>query len=394
MLLYKYTFTANTCQLYQPQKISPYFVQNRLVLWKTFQKLWKTLQTFLFYPCYNIKMKKKVSATPDFSVHLLQSPVWQKYEELEGHKTIRLEGENYTVCASFCKTPFANYLFAPYGPAATTKSALESALEALSSHAATKNATFIRIEPTLPLSGPEMAEIARHLKLKIKKSHDLNPKHTWQLDLTPSQEELLGAINPNKTRPWRNHAKKNLKIRTSKNPEDISILTDLLQKIGQTNHFTPQNETHLKNQLKSGFATLYIVDLAENSPKTAKTEASAAPFPIAAALVYDYDHTRYYAHAAADFDHRKLEAGSIILLQSILDAKAEGQKIYDFWGITTSTDPNHPWYGFTKFKKSFGGHQVDYAGTYDLILKPFRYTCYSLFRKLNRALRKLKTHHA
>jgi len=339
-------------------------------------------------------MKKKVSTTPTFSVHLLQSPVWQKYEELEGHETIRLEGEDYAIYASFCKTPFANYFFAPYGPAAASKSALRSALEALSSHATTKNATFIRIEPTLPLSSSEMAEIARQLKLKIKKSHDLDPKHTWQLDLTPSQEELLGAINPNKTRPWRNHAKKHLQIRTSKKPEDVTILTNLLKKIGQTNHFTPQTEQHLKNQLKSGFATLYIVDLIADSPKNAKTEASAATTPIAAALVYDYDHTRYYAHAAADFEHRKLEAGAIILLQSILDAKADGKQIYDFWGITTSTDPHHPWYGFTKFKKSFGGHQVDYAGTYDLILKPFRYTCYSLLRKLNRVLRKLKNRHA
>ena len=42
----------------------------------------------------------------------------------------------------------------------------------------------------------------------------------------------------------------------------------------------------------------------------------------------------------------------------IIDAKHNGRKKFDFWGVTTSEDPNHPWYGFTKFKKSFGGELV------------------------------------
>lgn len=335
-------------------------------------------------------------------VHLLQSEEWQKYEELEGNKTIHLTGKNYTITAILHKTPLANYLFVPYGPSATNKTALLSALKALKRFAKSKNITFIRIEPTLALNASEMAKIAKSLNLTIKKSHDLNPKTTWQLDLTPDKDIILSTINPNKTRPWRNHSKKHMRIRTSTKPSDIHILTNFLKKVSLNNHFTPQTESHLKNQLKSGFATLYIVDLwhegvtamggtpAESSKESEDGEDNGRQDPraIAAALVYDYGDTRYYAHAAADFDHRKLEAGSIIVLQSIFDAKADGKKIYDFWGITTSEDQNHPWYGFTKFKKSFGGHQVDYAGTHDLILKPCRYRLYSLFRSLNRKLRK------
>lgn len=348
-------------------------------------------------------MNKKVSTKSNFSTHLLQSKQWQKYEELEGHSSFRLEGKNYTISAILHETPFSNYLFVPYGPSAANKTALLNALRALKRFAESKNISFIRIEPTLPLDGPEMAKISQKLNLKLKKIHDIDPKTTWQLDLSPDKDTLLGAINPNKTRPWRNHSKKHMRIRTSTNPSDVRILTNFLKKVSQNNHFTPQTESHLKNQLKSGFATLYIVDLwhegvtamggtpAESSKASEDGEDNGRQDPraIAAALVYDYGDTRYYAHAAADFDHRKLEAGSIIVLQSILDAKDSGQKIYDFWGITTSEDKNHPWYGFTKFKKSFGGHQIDYAGTYDLILNPFKYRLYSFFRSLNRKIRKI-----
>jgi lipid II:glycine glycyltransferase (peptidoglycan interpeptide bridge formation enzyme) len=82
-------------------------------------------------------------------------------------------------------------------------------------------------------------------------------------------------------------------------------------------------------------------------------------------------------------------AGTIILIQMILDAKIKGLKYYDFWGITTSEDKNHPWYGFTQYKKSFGGFERDYSGTYDLPLNKAKYSLYKKLRVINRKLRKM-----
>jgi lipid II:glycine glycyltransferase (peptidoglycan interpeptide bridge formation enzyme) len=94
-------------------------------------------------------------------------------------------------------------------------------------------------------------------------------------------------------------------------------------------------------------------------------------------------------HAAADYEHRRLKAGAILQIQTIVDSHQAGGKHYDFWGITTSEDPKHPWYGFTQYKKTFGGHQVDYTGTYDIILKPTKYRIYTVLRKINRTKRLL-----
>lgn len=326
--------------------------------------------------------------------HFLQSSPWEKYQQLEGKTTFRLNSDTFEALATLETTPLGNYLYCPYGP--TLKSApydpnspasptsdqvisalsdLKSALSALKSLAKEHHAFFIRLEPTLPFP-PEALE-----SLHLKKSHDLDPAHTWVLDLTQSEEVIFKEMEKEKGRLWRNHAKKGLSIRSTKNPSEISILTHLLQNVGAKNHFNPQDESHLKHQLESGFATLYIVDY--TSPD------SDQPTPIAASLVYDYDGTRYYAHAASDDAHRKLVAGSILLVQMIVDAKNSSQTAFDFWGITTSEDPKHPWYGFTKYKKSFGGHQLDYSGTWDLPLRPARYTFYRIIRHLNRLKRKL-----
>lgn len=305
------------------------------------------------------------------NTHLLQSHAWEQYSQLEDHQTFWLDGDGYQLLAIKHTTPLGNYLYCPYGPTLDPKhpeTALEQALSALKNLAHEQNAFFIRIEPTFPFRAETLA------KYGLIKSHNLDPAHTWVLDLTVPQDQILSGIEKRKLRHWRTHENKGITLRNTQDPEQITILTQFLRGLGERDHFNPQDENHLKNQLKSGFATLYIAELEGK--------------PIAAALIYDYDGVRYYAHAATDEEHRKLMAGTIILIQMIIDAQNNGSKVFDFWGITTSEDPNHPWYGFTQYKKSFGGYQVDYSGTWDLPLHRFKYRLYNLLRQINRAKRK------
>ncbi len=321
--------------------------------------------------------QKIVYNNPMFK-HFLQSKEWQKYEELEGHQTFTDEQPDFAYLAVKHDTKLGSYLNVPYGPSlstTTTKKSLQKALESLRSLAKDQNCFFIRLEPTAPLNAEIMRQNA------CVKSTDIDPAHTWLLRLDDkSEDDLLKGMESRKVRYWRNHQKKGITLRTTQNPEEITILTTFLKTLGEKDNFNPQTTSHLKNQLKTGFATLYVADLTDESGNTT---------PIATALIYDSEDTRFYMHAATDFEHRNLMAGTIILIQMILDAKAQGKKYYDFWGITTSEDKNHPWYGFTQYKKSFGGFQKDYTGTYDLPLNKTKYNLYKKLRTVNRKLRKL-----
>ena len=330
--------------------------------------------------------------------HLLQSEEWQAYERLEGKKSFRLQGERYEALAVLTETPVGNYLMVPYGPAAEDEIGLKNALIALQELAEKHKCFMVRVEPTFCVSRDVAQNLANEAGLRILKTKNIDPEHTWVLDLAPTEEELLSAMESRKVRYWRNYAKKGMSIRKTQDAAEIGVLTELLKGLGEVDHFTPQTEEHLRHQLEAGFATLYIVELdgegvadadrggkgMENAKKGGKKVA------IAAALVYDYDGVRYYAHAATDFEHRRLLVGTILLIQMILDAKTAGAAIYDFWGVTTSEDPKHPWYGFTQYKKSFGGRQVDYAGTYDLVVAAGKYKLYNGLRKANLAVRKLR----
>lgn len=304
--------------------------------------------------------------------HFLQSTAWEKFQQIEGHQTFRIQNDNYSALAILQTTPVGNYLFCPYGPTLSTSNAanLQSALAGLAQLAREHQAFFIRIEPAYSSLPTEPLQ-----KLGLKKSHDIDPAHTWVLDLTLPQDELLKNMRKSNVQYWQSSAKKGLSIRTSQNPADVAILSKLLRGVANKDHFTPQDEAHLQHQIEAGFATLYF---AEYQGQT-----------LAASLVYDFDDTRFYAHAATSDQERKLAAGTVLLVQMILDAKQRGAKIFDFWGITTSEDNDHPWYGFSQYKRSFGGRQVDYAGTWDLPLNSLRYHAYQIIRRLNRFKRKI-----
>jgi len=339
--------------------------------------------------------------------HFLQSGEWEKYEQAEGHRTLRAEGEGFRALLVVHETALGKYLFCPYGPVLwkvpghDLKWSLKQALNSLLGLARREKAIFVRVEPTVAFTEAEMKGLG------LVKSHDLDPAHTWILDLTSGQESLLSGMEKRKVRYWRNYAKR-FTMRQTKNPEEIGLLTGLLAKLGERDHFNPQDETHLRRQLMAGFATMYVL---ETLPETSEgsevsvdvavpdgsgadagsAEAGAAEKKVvAAALVYDYDGVRYYAHAAADEEYMRQAPGSIVLIQMILDAAAAGMREYDFWGMTTSEDPKHPWYGFTQYKKSFGGRQVDYAGTWDLPVSRWKYRLYQGVRAVNRAMRRAK----
>lgn len=318
-------------------------------------------------------------------MHILQSEAWEECLQKDGEQTHRWAGGGWSALAVQKKTPVGSYLFLPYGPAILDAEhrtqCLQDALQTLSERARSLGCLFVRCEPTFAVNAAQMRSQG------LVEAKEIDPKHTWVLDLAGQPEaELLAGMEKNKPRSWRNMASKGMSVRTTQDPAAVTELTRLLAAVGEQDHFTPQAEAHLRHQLEAGFATLYLVDLAE----AAEASGGIGSQVIAAALVYDYDGVRYYAHAAADYEHRKLRAGTVLLVQMILDAARAGQQTFDFWGITTSTDPQHPWAGFTQYKKSFGGRQVNYAGTWDLPLNKHKYQIYKTLRQVNLRVRKLR----
>ena len=316
------------------------------------------------------------------NIPITQSKAWQKLQEDLKETSFFEQTPDFQYLAILKSTPVGNYLYLPYGPVAETKTAFTKALKSLQTLAKTHGAIFIRIEPQSP-------EIAKYLPKTAKKSKDLNPKDTWVLDLTPDKATLLTNFSQGTRTRYNTYAKKGLSVESTKDPAEIKHLVELQNKLFKTKNLNTFSEEYLKAELAQPFATLYLVkyhhpagkDRSETDPKDGQV--------LAASLFFDYGDTRYYMQSAADTDYKKLPATVALLTSAIFDAKEQGIKHFDFWGIAPEGAPDsHPWKGFTQFKQSFGGQAVHYAGTYDIILNPAKYKLYQATRKLNRFIRK------
>lgn len=305
---------------------------------------------------------------------ITQTKAWRNLQEDLGETSFLNEATDYQYLAILKSTPVGNYLYLPYGPVVKDKSGLKKALKSLESLGKEKSAIFMRIEP-------QMASVVQYLPHAAKKSKDLNPKETWVLDLTGKDEELKEKLPSRLLRYYKNAEKNGIAIETSHNPDDIHYLLDLQKALASKKGISTFSEEYLKTELSQPFATLYLAKY--QNPETNREEV------IAAGLVFDDQTTRYNLQGAQNDTGRKLHATGILTIQLILDAKAKKLKTFDFWGIAPEGAPkDHPWAGFTNFKKTFAGREVNYAGTYDIVLNPTKYCLYQLFRRANRFIRK------
>jgi lipid II:glycine glycyltransferase (peptidoglycan interpeptide bridge formation enzyme) len=304
--------------------------------------------------------------------HFLQSSHWAAFQSALGNKVFHAAGHNWQAMAILEPSRTGTRLYCPYGPLATGKGAFQEALRALRQLGREQKAVFARMEPIAPFKEAEL----RDLKLKPALK-DMQPHLTWVQDLTKSEDELLAELTATNRNLYRTHANKGLSLRASRVPTDMPLFIELMRGVAKHNAILPHPDRYYQTMadilLSRGAATLYI---AEHEGKT-----------VATAFCFDSPTTRYYAHAAADFEARKLHPGTPLVVQMMLDAKQAGQTTFDFVGVAPAdAPPTHRWAGFTRFKQSFGGDYKPYLGTWEMALKQPHYLVYRTAYKARKAL--------
>lgn len=299
-------------------------------------------------------------------IPITQSSQWETLQNDLNVQSFYREEENYQYLAIKKYIPGGCYLYLPYGPVAETSAGFKQALEDLNHLAREENAIFIRIEPINP-------DFIRDFPKNTVKSTDLNPKETWILDLTGTDEDFKSRLPSRLLRYYRNREKNGITIETSHDPADVKYLLDLQTALAKQKNISTFSENYLKTELSQPFATLYLLK------KQGKL--------LATGLVFDHGKTRYNLQGAQTDEGRSAHATGILTIKLIEDARAKKLEIFDFWGIAPEGAPaSHPWAGFTNFKKTFRGQEITHAGTHDIVLKPFRYKLYHLLRCIRRKM--------
>jgi len=196
---------------------------------------------------------------------------------------------------------------------------------------------------------------------KLSKSPYL-PSKTLQIDLTQTREQILGNFK----KDARQAIKKGegTYIKEYVTPDEIKTFREGWKNSVKFDRYVPSTEKLIK--LKKSFPQSHSLFLASHNMSSRI---------IGGVIFTTSSHERsnyisYYWHAFTNMEGRSTLSQYTLLWNGILWAKKNGNKIFDFEGIYDPRFPNKSWLGFTHFKRSFGGYEVEYPGCYSRFRLP------------------------
>lgn len=296
----------------------------------------------------------------------LQSSHWAKFQTQLGRPIVFDRSDNWAYLATIMKVKGFCYIYSPYGPVAKNLEDFKEALGSLKKEAIDQKCDFIRLEPFTKEGSFDSASF------KLQRVKYVQPDMTNRLDLSRSLENLTDNFKSNRLQSVRIAEKKDVTIKQS---QDLAPFIKLMTQTTRQHKFSSHQEHYFQIMFETmapdHFLKLYYADY--------------QGAPIASTIVIDFNKTRYYVHGASDYTLNKLTgASSLLLWQCIVDAKSSDILTFDFWGVSPPEDLNHPWTGLSNFKRSYGGTDVKYPGTFDLPINRFRYFIYKIARSLFR----------
>jgi len=263
---------------------------------------------------------------------------------------------------------------------------LEVLLNELKKIAKEENTNFIRIAPILERN-KENEVIFKELGFREAPIH-IHPELTWELNITPPENELLMGMRKT-TRYLIRQARKNKDIEISKSQdlENIKVFNSLYQETANRHLFVPFSFEYLKNEfLAFKLDNQILIFFGKYKGEI-----------ISSAIIIFWQNIAFYHHGASSLKYPKIPVSYLLQWKAILEAKKRGCKLYNFWGIAdvnskfkiqNSKFRKHPWAGLTLFKKGFGGYKKEYVQTQDFVISP-KYWLTFIFEKLRKKRRGL-----
>lgn len=307
--------------------------------------------------------------------HPLQSWEWGEFRKTTGVKIERLgffdQGKiKKAIQVSFHKVPYFNqYIgYFPKGPNPDPDQ-----MSALQQLAKKYSALFIKLEPNVKKPLDQTSEDNPSIKFlqqyPLEEGRALFTRYTFQLDLTPTEEELLAKATSKTRYNIRLAEKKGVRVYEDSSVEGLEdylkILAETTSRQGFYAH-TPDYFRKMWETLKdSGIMHIFKAEY-ENQI-------------LVSWIVFVFNGVLYYPYGASRSIFRDVMASNLMMWQVIRYGKSVGCHNFDMWG-SLGPEPNEkdPWYGFHRFKKGYGAELVEFIGSYDLVNNYPIYKIYSV----------------
>ncbi len=265
---------------------------------------------------------------------------YQRIWRIEGRK----EGELVAVAQVFAEKALSfNYLYIPHGPVAEKREERELIFHAIKKEIG-KGYDFLKVEPR------------EDILLGAPSYYRIQPGKTIVFDL--EKGDILPRLGKNTRYNIRLAKRKGVEVKKEKN---IEAFYKLLLKTKKRQEFSIYPKNYLEKILKMKSSCLFLGSYGEEI--------------ITGGIMYFFGNTATCLHSASDHSFRKVKAANLLRYEMMEYSKREGFRWFDSWGIDEKRFP-----GVTKFKRGFGGEEIDYPSGREL---PVNRVKYSIYRALS-----------
>lgn len=222
-----------------------------------------------------------------------------------------------------------------------------------------KNLVFWRIDSSVAIK-PKVWRLAPTINIQ--------PPKTVILDLKKTEDELLSAMRQKTRYNIRLAERKGVSVNIL-DKNDFDSIWNLIETTTARDGFRSHDRIYYEKMIKLGIIRVYA---AEFEGKI-----------LAVGIFAFYGPTVTYLHGASGNEHRNVMAPFLLQWEVIKQGKQEGFKFYDFYGIDEDK-----WPGVTRFKRGFGGKEIERPGTIDVVFRKPCYAIYKILRFINRLVRR------
>jgi peptidoglycan pentaglycine glycine transferase (the first glycine) len=191
-------------------------------------------------------------------------------------------------------------------------------------------------------------------------------QNTVLLDLSASEEELLGRMKPKTRYNIRLAERKGVRIRLG-NAEDFPLLYRMYAETSIRDSFAIREESYYQAVWK----TFSEQGMAE--PLIAEVDNR----PVAALILFYFSGKAWYLYGMSRTLHREKMPNHLLQWEAMCRAKEKGCLSYDLWGAPDQFVETDPMWGVYRFKAGLGGQVVQTIGAWDLPARPVLYQLYT-----------------
>ena len=322
--------------------------------------------------------------------HPIQTWAWGEFQKDQGHQVFRLGVfknakmiSAYTV--AFHCLPHTSYSVGTIlrGPKITA-----SMLAAVGRLARQQKAIFVKFEPDLihkTFSADGSTSTTKNPLPSLPSLH-ISPKsafypHSYIVDLTKSEEDLLSAMHPKTRYNIKVANRYGVKVTQSNSPASFKEYLRLIFETTVRQGFYLHDRQYHRRQ----WQILSKTNISHLMSASYQNQA------LSAFMLFSCKDRFFYPYGGSLPVNRQVMAPTLLMWEAIKFGKKIGCQSFDMWGsLGPKAKQGDPAFGFHRFKQGFGGQLVQFVGSYDFVINPNLYRLYHLVDKCRWRLLRLK----